>query len=56
MKYLVKIIETLAMDVEIEASSAEEAINQVAKLYRDETIVVESNARPDVEFFASLTE
>ena len=53
MKYQVKIIETLAMTIEIEAPSAEEAVNQVENKYRNEEIVVESGAGPDVELIVS---
>jgi len=50
MRHRVKIIETIAMIVEVEAQSEEEALNQVKKKYHNEEIVVESNARPEVEF------
>jgi len=52
MKYKVEIIEKLAMTVEIEASSAKEALNQVAKKYWDEEIIVEDKG-VDVEFHVS---
>ena len=53
MKYRVKIVETLAMTIEVEAPSAEEAVNHVENKYRNEEIVVESSAKPDVEFIVS---
>ena len=53
MKYKVEIIEKIAMSVEVEAPSAEEARNLVEKKYRNEEIVVESDKRPDVEFLVS---
>ena len=56
MKYQVKIIETLAMTIEIEAPSSSEAVNQVKNKYWNEEIVVESSAGPDVEFIASPME
>jgi len=43
----------LAMTIEVEALSSEEAVNQVKNKYWNEEIVVESSARPDVEFIAS---
>ena len=53
MKYRIKIIETIAMAVEVEAPSKEEALAQMKKTYQGEEIVVESGARPDVEFIVS---
>ena len=50
MKYRVKIIETLSMTVEVEAPSAEEAIDQVEQKYWDEEIVVASRIKPKVKF------
>jgi len=50
MKYKIEIIEKLAMTVEIEASSAKDALNQVAKKYWDEEIIVEGSKGVDVEF------
>jgi hypothetical protein len=56
MKYKVEIIEKLAMSVEVEASSEEEALERVARRYRNEEIVVESSTGADVEFLVSLME
>ena len=56
MKYRVKIIETIAMTVEVEALSEEEALDQVSKEYHDEKITVESSDRPEVEFIVSPVE
>ena len=56
MKYLVKVVETLAMTVEVEAPSAEEALNQIGNKYYNEQIVVESSVGPDVEFIVSAVE
>ena len=56
MKYRVKIIETIAMIVEVDAQSEEEALDQVEKKYHNEEIVVESNTRPEVEFIVSPIE
>ena len=56
MKYKVEIVEKLTMSVETEASSAEEALEQVAKRYWKEEIIVESNKGSDVEFLASAVE
>ena len=56
MKYQVKITETLAMIVEIEAPSADEAVNQVENKYRNEEIVVESSAGSEVEFVVTPAE
>jgi hypothetical protein len=56
MKYRVKIVEKLAMSVEVEASSAEEAIKQVTEKYYNEEIVVESSTGADVEFFVHSAE
>ena len=53
MKYKVEIVEKLTMSVETEASSAEEALEQVAKKYWKEEIIVESKKGSDVEFLAS---
>ena len=50
MKYRVEIIEKIVMSVEIEAFSAEEALNQAAEKYWSEEIVVESSKGADVEF------
>ena len=56
MKYKVEIVEKLEMSVEVEASSAEEALEQVRKKYWNKELVVESNKGADVEFFASPME
>ena len=56
MKYRVKIVETLAMAVEVEASSASEALKYVEEGYRNGKIVVESSKGPDVEFIVSSVE
>ena len=56
MKYSVEIIEKLSMLVEVEASSADEALKQVAKKYWNEEIVVESSKRADVEFLVTPVE
>jgi hypothetical protein len=53
MKYKVEIVEKLSMFVEVEASSAEEALGRVTKKYWNEEIIVESTQGPDVEFFVS---
>jgi hypothetical protein len=53
MKYKVEIVEKLSMFVEVEASSAEEALGRVTKKYWNEEIIVESSQRPNVEFFVS---
>ena len=51
MKYRIKIIETLAMTVEVEAISADKALNQVKKQYdNEEIVVIESRTQPNVEF------
>ena len=50
MWYQVKTVETIAMTLEIEAASEEEAIEKVRKKYHSEEIVVEQNERPEVEF------
>ncbi len=54
MKYKVEIVEKLTMSVDVEASSAEEAPEQVVKRYRNEEIIVESSEGVDVEFAVSL--
>jgi hypothetical protein len=56
MKYKVEIVEKLSMPVEVEASSVEEALNQVAKKYWNEEIVVESSRGAEVEFLVSPTD
>ena len=53
MSYQVKIVETIAMILEIEAASEEEAIEKVKKKYHDEELVVEQNGRPEAEFVVS---
>ena len=56
MKYRVKIIETRAMTVEVEAPSEEDAVNAVDKVrnkYWNEEIMVKSSVGPDVEFIVS---
>ena len=53
MRYRVKIIETIAMKVEVEARSKEEALDQVKKKYHNEEIVVECSGRPEVDFIVS---
>ena len=55
-KYVVAIVEMLAMTVEIEATSAEEAVNQVKSKYWNEEIIVESSKWPDAEVSVSLVE
>jgi hypothetical protein len=55
MKYKVEIVEKLSMSVDVEASSAEEAIALVTEKYWNEEIIVESNKGPDVEFIVSPT-
>ena len=56
MKYKVEIVEKLAISVEVEASSAEEALEQVTGRYWKEEIIVESSKGSDVEFFVSPAE
>jgi len=56
MRYQVKIIETISMTVEVEATSEREALDQVEKKYHNEEIVVECNGRPEVDFKVSLVE
>ena len=56
MRYQVKIIESIAMTVEMEAQSEEEALEQVREKYRGEEIIVECSGRPEVEFFVSPIE
>jgi hypothetical protein len=53
MKYKIEIVEKISMSVEMEASSAEEALGQVREKYWNGKIVVESDKSPDVEFFVS---
>ena len=53
MKYMVRIVETLTMIVEVEAPSMKEAVNYVEKKYWKEEIVVESNTGANVKFTAS---
>ena len=40
MEYLIEIIETLSKQFKVEADSAEEAICQVKKQYRDSKIIL----------------
>ena len=40
MEYLIEIIETLSKQIKVEADSAEEAICQVKKQYRDSKIIL----------------
>ena len=53
MRYKVEIVEKLAMSVEVESSSAEEALAQVEKKYWNEEIIVESSTGVGVEFFVA---
>ena len=53
MRYQVKIIETISMTVEVEATSEKEAIEKVEKKYQKEEIIVECNGRPEVDFIVS---
>ena len=56
MKYRVKIVETLEMAIEVEVSSASEALKHVEEDYRNGKIVVESSKGPDVKFIVSSVE
>ena len=56
MKFRVKMMETLAMTVDVDAPSEEEAVEQVGNKYWNEEIVVESSVGPDVEFVVSMAE
>ena len=56
MRYKVEIVESLAMTVKIEASSAEDALRQVEEKYYGEEIVVESGKGQGVEFIVSPAE
>jgi len=56
MKYRVKIVETIAMILEVEAQSEEEALDQVGKKYHNEEITIECNGRPEVEFLVLPTD
>jgi hypothetical protein len=50
MKFRVEIVEKIAMSVEVEASTEEEALAQVTKKYWNEEIIVESDKGVDVDF------
>ena len=43
MDYLIEIIETLSKQIKVEADSAEEAICQVKKQYRDSKIILSAD-------------
>ena len=50
MNYRVKIIETIAMTLEVEAVLKEEALALVKEKHFSEEITVEQNGRPEVNF------
>lgn len=50
MKYKAEIVEKIVMPISVEASSAEDALNQVTKKYWNGEIIVESGEGVDVEF------
>jgi hypothetical protein len=50
MKFLVEIVEKIAMSVEVEAPTEEEALAQIEKRYWNEEIIVESDKGVDVSF------
>ena len=49
MEYLVEIKETLSKQLKVEADTAEEAISQVKKQYRDSKIVLTADDFVDYE-------
>ena len=56
MRYSVKIIETIAMTVEVDAESEVEALDKAEEKYRKEEIIVEQSGKPEVEFVISSVE
>lgn len=50
MKYQISIIETLEKIIEVNATSEEEVIEKVMKMYNDEEIVLDSFDYVDTEF------
>ena len=49
MEYLVEIKETLSKQLKVEADTAEEAVNQVKKQYRDLKIILTADDFVDYE-------
>jgi len=50
MQYIVKIVETLDKEINIDAATQDEAFDKVLQLYRNSEIVLDSNDFTGVEF------